>query len=63
MTGKNYIDRILPTAKQKIKIREQIKAPLYNSVEITRVKIPFTSDSAVAGRLGRGDLGRCRSEP
>ncbi len=51
-TNKSYIDRILPTAVDKIKIREQITAPLYNSVEITRVKIPYSSDSAAPGIWG-----------
>lgn len=52
ISGKEYLDRILPTARDKIKIREQITAPLYNSVEITRVKIPFSSDSAAPGVWG-----------
>jgi hypothetical protein len=51
-TGKRYVDKILPTARQKIKVREQITAPLYNSVEISRVKIPYSSDSAAAGVWG-----------
>ena len=40
------------TTKQKIAIREQITAPLYNSVEISRIKIPYTSDSAAPGVWG-----------
>ncbi len=51
-TDKSYVDRILPTAVDKIKIREQITAPLYNSVDITRVKIPYGSDSASTGIWG-----------
>ncbi len=51
-TNKNYVDRILPTAVDKIKVREQITAPLYNSVNITRVKIPYGSDSASPGIWG-----------
>ena len=51
-TNKNYIDRILPTAVNKIKVREQITAPLYNTVDITRVKIPYSSDSASPGTWG-----------
>ena len=41
--------RILPTVKSRIKTREKITAPLYNSVEITRVKVPATSDDAADG--------------
>ena len=51
-TGRQYLDRILPTAREKIKIREQISAPLYNSVEISKVKIPFSGDSASKGVWG-----------
>lgn len=51
-SNKNYVDRILPTAVNKIKVREQISAPLYNSVDITRVKIPYSSDSASPGVWG-----------
>lgn len=52
VTDKNYTDRILPLAVDKIKVREQITAPLYNSVEITRVPIPYTSDDAGDGVWG-----------
>ena len=51
-SGKQYVDRILPTAKRKIAIREQINTKLYNSVEISKVKIPFSSDSAAPGVWG-----------
>ena len=51
-TGRKYIDRILPSAKQKIAIREQIKAPLHNSVEISRIKIPRSSDKDAPGIWG-----------
>ena len=51
-TSKQYLDRILPTATAKIKVREQISAPLYNSVEITRVPIPYGGDSASEGVWG-----------
>lgn len=50
--NKEYIDQILPTAADKIKIREQITAPLYNSVQITRVSIPYAGDSAADGVWG-----------
>lgn len=52
VSGKQYADRILPAAKEKIAIREQITAPLYNSVDISRVQIPFTSDSEAPGVWG-----------
>ncbi|MDA8743085.1 hypothetical protein N9N28_00505 [Rubripirellula amarantea] len=51
-TGKEYLDRILPTATAKIRAREQISAPLYNSVEITRVPVPYAGDSASDGIWG-----------
>ena len=51
-TGRRYIDHILPSAKQKIAVREQITAPLHNSVEISRVKIPRTSDKDAPGVWG-----------
>ncbi len=50
--NKRYVDRILPTATDKIKVRERISAPLYNSVEITRVKVPYSSDAAGDGVWG-----------
>jgi len=52
LTGRQFVDQILPTAIPKIKIREQIDAPLHNSVDITRVKIPYSSDSAAPGVWG-----------
>lgn len=51
-TGKEYIDSILPTTTGKIKAREQITAPLYNSVDITKVKVPYAKDSASPGVWG-----------
>ena len=51
-TGQKYLDRILPSAKQKIAVREQISAPLHNSVEISRVKIPRSSDDKAPGVWG-----------
>lgn len=51
-TDKRYVDRLLPLAKQKIKIREQITAPLYNSVEISKVKVPYGGDDASVGVWG-----------
>ncbi|MCG8648561.1 MAG: hypothetical protein MI861_01935, partial [Pirellulales bacterium] len=52
LSGKQYVDRILPTAKEKIAVREQITAPLYNSVEISKVNVPYGADSASAGVWG-----------
>ena len=52
VTGQRYVDRILPTARDKIRIREQITAQLHNSVEISRVKIPYSSDPAAPGVWG-----------
>lgn len=52
LSGSQYVDQILPTAREKIKVREQIQAPLYNSIEITRAAVPFSSDSAAAGVWG-----------
>ncbi|KAA1261627.1 hypothetical protein LF1_41820 [Rubripirellula obstinata] len=51
-TGTAYVDRVLPSAADKIKVREQITAPLYNSVEITRVKVPYSGDAAAGGIWG-----------
>lgn len=50
--GGDYLDRILPTAKSRIALREQITAPLYNSVEISRIKIPRASDDQAPGVWG-----------
>lgn len=52
LSDKRFVDRILPTAREKIKVREQITAPLYNSVEISRVKVPFSQDDAAPGVWG-----------
>ena len=52
VSGRQYLDRILPTARAKIKVREQISTALYNSVEISRVNIPFSNDNAAPGVWG-----------
>lgn len=52
VSGAEYLDRIIPSAKQKIALREQITAPLYNSVEINRKQIPLSSDPAAPGTWG-----------
>lgn len=51
-TGQQYVDEILPTAVSRIAIREQITAPLHNSVDISSIKIPRTEDSDSAGVWG-----------
>ena len=52
VTGKSYLDTILPTAKRKIAIREQISGPLYNSVEISSKSIPLSTDEDAPGLWG-----------
>ncbi len=49
---KQYLDRILPTAKQRIATREKITAPLYDSLEITSVDIPRSSAEDAPGVWG-----------
>ncbi|QEG42709.1 hypothetical protein [Roseimaritima ulvae] len=51
-TGKEYLDRILPAVKSKIAMREKITAPLYNTVEISAVPIPRSTDPAAPGVWG-----------
>ena len=51
-SGREYLDRILPTARDRIAAREQISAPLYNSVEIHRVPIPRSADDKAPGVWG-----------
>ncbi len=51
-TGERYIDDVLPAAKQKIAAREQITAPLYDTVEMQRVAIPYSSDDQAPGVWG-----------
>lgn len=51
-TGKEYLDRILPAVKDRIAVREQITAPLHNTVEITSIPIPHTSDPEAPGIWG-----------
>jgi hypothetical protein len=52
ISGREYLDRIIPSAKSVIAAREQITAPLYNSVEITRQRIPLTTDQDAPGVWG-----------
>ncbi|QDT13519.1 hypothetical protein [Planctomycetes bacterium K23_9] len=51
-TGEKYIDNVLPAAKQKIAVREQISAPLHDSVGMQRVAIPYSSDEQSPGVWG-----------
>lgn len=52
VSGSEYLDRIIPSAKQRIALREQITAPLYDSVEISRQRIPRSSDPKAPGTWG-----------
>ena len=51
-TGQKYLDHVLPSATRKIAVREQISAPLHNSVEISRVKLARSSDQNAPGTWG-----------
>ncbi len=51
-SGKKYLDRILPTATEKIAAREQITTKLLNSIDITAIDIPRSSDEAAPGVWG-----------
>lgn len=49
---KQYLDRVLPTAKERIALREQITAPLYDSIELPGVEIPRSNDEDAPGVWG-----------
>ncbi|WP_164103708.1 hypothetical protein [Candidatus Laterigemmans baculatus] len=51
-SGKEYLDRILPTVTEQIKTREKITAPLHNSVSITAEPVLRTTDPAAGGVWG-----------
>jgi hypothetical protein len=51
-TGNEYLDRILPSITPKIKTREKITVKLHNSVEISKVSIPFSADESAPGVWG-----------
>ena len=51
-SGKKFTDQVLPTALNRIRIREQISAKLHNSVNISTVKIPRTRDDDASGTWG-----------
>lgn len=42
--SKEYLDRVIPFATEAIREREGITSKLYNSVEITKVRIPLSDD-------------------
>lgn len=50
--GKEYIDRVLPTARAPIAQREQIQSRLYNTVEIGTLNIPRTTAEDAPGVWG-----------
>ncbi|MEM6688410.1 MAG: hypothetical protein AAF664_03220 [Planctomycetota bacterium] len=50
--NESYLDKVLPSAENKIRIREQISAKVLNSADMTRVKIPYTNDPAGEGVWG-----------
>lgn len=52
VSGQEYLDRIIPSAKPLIAAREQITAPLFNSVEISRQRIPRSTDEDAPGVWG-----------
>ncbi|MEM1224880.1 MAG: hypothetical protein AAGJ40_04250 [Planctomycetota bacterium] len=51
-TQKSYTDVILPTARERIAIREKITVALHNSVDISTVKIPRSTDVEAPGVWG-----------
>lgn len=52
ISNAEYLDRILPAATSRIRVREQITAPLYNSIEITRQPVPYRDPGSDAGVWG-----------
>ena len=52
VSGNEVLDRIIPSAKSVIAAREQITAPLYNSVEISNQPIPRSTDDSAPGVWG-----------
>jgi hypothetical protein len=51
-SGKEYLDRVLPGVINRIKTREQITAPLYNSIEMSQLKIPYSEPNTEGGIWG-----------
>ena len=50
--GKEYVDRVIPAARQQIAQREQISSKLHNTVEISTLKIPRTTADDSPGVWG-----------
>lgn len=50
--GKSYLDRVIPSAKQVIELREMRGAKLFDSVEITQVPIPVVPRDGGPGVWG-----------
>lgn len=51
-TDQQFVDRIIPAAVDKIKAREKITTTLHNSVEMTKIPIPRSTDPAAEGVWG-----------
>lgn len=51
-TGKQYLDRLIPSVLETIQVREKITAPLYNSVGISRVPVPYSQPNEEGGVWG-----------
>ncbi|MEM9644343.1 MAG: hypothetical protein AAF989_05070 [Planctomycetota bacterium] len=49
---REFADKILPSAKAPIARREQITVPLHNSVEIGKLRVPYSADSDAPGIWG-----------
>lgn len=52
VNGDEYLDRVLPAVIGRIKAREQITAPMYNSVDISKINIPYSSPDQEGGVWG-----------
>lgn len=50
--GKEYIDRLIPSAREAIARREQISSKLHNTVEISSLQIPRTTKEDAPGVWG-----------
>src|SRR6056297_364840 len=50
--GNRFTDKILPAVKARIAAREQIRVPLFNTVEISGEKIPYSGDPDAPGVWG-----------
>ncbi|WP_230775663.1 hypothetical protein [Roseiconus lacunae] len=52
VSEREYLDRVIPSAKPVIAARERITAPLYNSVEVFNQRIPLSTDQDAPGVWG-----------